>query len=126
MGSVSDVNQGVTQVALGLPQGVTGRIFPRQPGEQRLQGAGPAQPLQIAHQGKGAIPIAAPTEGGVWIELEFHQHLAPITPESHEVGIALGVMAHRTQTGLEQVGISEHRGQDGEMGQGLHDRVERR
>jgi len=126
MGSVSDVNQGVAQVASGLSQGLTGCIFPREPGEQRLQGAGPAQPLQITHQGKGAIAIPAPTEGGVWIELEFHEHLAPITPESLEVGITLGVMAHRTQTGLEQVGISEHRGQDGEMGQGLHDRVERR
>ena len=126
MGSVSDVNQGVAEVASGLSQGLTGRIFPREPGEQGFQGPDPAQPLQIAHQGKGAIPIPAPAQGRVGIELELQQHGPPITPESLEVGITLGVMAHRTQAGLEQIGISEHRGQDGEMGQGLHDRVERR
>lgn len=126
MGSVSDVNQGVAQVASGLSQGLTGRIFPREPGEQGFQGPGPAQPLQIAHQGKGAIPIPAPAQGRVGIELELHQHGPPITTEILEVGIPLGGEAHRTQAGLEQIGISEHRGQDGEMGQGLHDRVERR
>ena len=126
MGSVSDVDQGVAQVASGLLQGVTGRIFPRQPGEQGFQGAGPAQPLQIAHQGKGAIPIPAPTQGRVGIELKFHQHGPPITTEILEMGIPLGAVAHRTQTGLEQIGISEHRWQDGEMGHGLHDRFERR
>jgi hypothetical protein len=30
-------------------------------------------------------------------------------------------VAHRTQTGLQQIGIAEHRWQDGEMGHGHHD-----
>jgi len=121
MGSVSDADQGVAQVPSGLVQGVSGRILPREPGQEGLQGAGTAQPLQIANQGKGSILVSAPAKGDASLELQLHQHGPPLTTEFLQVSIALGVVAHRTQTGLQQIGIAEHRWQDGEMGHGHHD-----
>jgi len=126
MGSVSDADQGVAQVPLGLSQGVTGRVLPREPGEQGLQGAATAQSLEIANQGKGAILVPAPAESHGSIELELQQHRPALTAEFLQVSMALGAEAHRTQTGLEQIRIAEHRWQDGEMGHGHHDRFRRR
>ena len=123
MGSISDADQGVAQVTAGLPQGVAGRVLPGDPGEQGLQGARAAEALQIANQGQGAIATPAPAQGGSSIELKHHRHRSLLTTETLQLGIALGAEPHRTQAGLEQIGIPKHRWQDGEMGHRHHDRV---
>lgn len=124
MGSISDAYQGVAQVTSGLPQGVAGRVLPCDPGEQGLQGARTAEALQITDQGQGAIVGPAPAEGDISIELKHHRHCSLLAAKPLQLGIALGAVPHRTQTGLQQIGIPKHRWQDGEMGHGHHDRVE--
>jgi len=70
MGSVSDADQGVAELEFGLPKSIAGRIVPRDSSEQGLQGAHPAEALQITDQGEGAIFGPAPAQGDIRIELE--------------------------------------------------------
>ena len=121
MGSISDADQGVAQVTSGLPQGIAGRILPCDPAEQGLQGARTAEALQITDQGQGAIAAPAPAQGDFSIELKHHHHRLLLTAETLQQSIALGAEPHRTQAGLQQIGIPKHRWQDGEMGHRLHD-----
>ena len=121
MGSISDADQGVAQVTSGLPQSIAGRVLPCDPAEQGLQGARTAEALQITDQGQGAIAAAAPAQGDFSIELKHHHHRSLLTAETLQLSIALGAEPHRTQAGLQQIGISKHRWQDGEMGHRHHD-----
>ncbi len=124
MGSISDADQGVAQVRSGLPQGVAGRVLPCDPAEQRLKGARTAEALQITNQGQGAIVGPAPAQGAIRTELKHDLHRSLLTAETLQLSIALGAEPHRTEAGLQQIGIPKHCWQDGEMGHGHHDRVE--
>jgi hypothetical protein len=123
MGSVSDADLGVAQVALGLAQGVASGILPCDPGKQGLQGAGPAEALQITDQGQGTIAGSAPSQRDVRIEMEHQQHGPTLAAETLQLSISARVEAHRTQAGLQKIGIQENRWQDGEMGHGHHDHL---
>lgn len=123
MGSRSDADHGIAQMALGLPQRLSGRVFAGETSEQARKGTGAAQALQIAHQGQGAIPNPAPPQAHRALQLDLHEHGALLVAESPQQGIALGNQPHRSEAGFQEIGIPEHRGQDGEMGHGHHDRV---
>jgi len=122
MGSISDADQGVAQVTSGLPQGIAGCVLPCDPAEQGLQGARTAEALQITDQGQGAIAAPAPAQGDFSMELKHHHDRSLLTAETLQLSIALGAEPHRTQAGLQQIGIPKHRWQDGEMGHRHHDR----
>jgi len=122
MGLISDADQGVAQVSSGLPQGVAGRVLPRDPGEQGLQRTRTAEALQITDQGQGTIVGPAPAQGDIRIELKHHHHSSLLTAETLQLNIALGAEPHRTEASLQQIGIPKNCWQDGEMGHGHHDR----
>ena len=60
--------------------------------------------------------------GDIRIELKHHHHSSLLTAETLQLNIALGVEPHRTEAGLQQIGIPKICWQDGEMGHGHHDR----
>ena len=102
----------------GGTQGLLGRVVAGEVPEQRLEGTVPAEPLKIADEGKAAISQTGPAEADSLWQPHLHDHGLLVTREARQVTSPDRTMTQSLQAAGQQVGVVQHRWQDGEMGHG--------
>ena len=104
---------------------LTGRVGVGDAAQQPLDGPRAAQALQVTHQGQGAIPLATPTQGLTRFKLDPKLHRLGLL-EPAQLPTPDGLKPETLETGGQEVGIAQHRWQDGEVGHGANARFSRR
>ena len=121
-GSDRNVNRGLVKGLRpgfsGTPEGVQGGVAAGDAADQLLGRCGAPEPLQVAHQGQGAISLPAPADPETTGQLGLKHHGFPLigeapqdsTPHHRQVEF----LKRRHQQGF----VPQNRWQDGEMGHG--------
>lgn len=90
-----------------------------------MEVAGAAQPLQIPHQGQGAVRMTLPAETLIRRQLHTQGDGDRLACEADEFTAQNRNMAKIPERGGALVEIAQDRGQDGEMGHGADARFAR-
>ena len=109
---------GPLQLPARIAESLLGGVVAGEATQQGLKRTGAAQTLEIAHQGQGAIRLARPADAVALWELHLEHHLLAVVGKPAENPADLGLMAEGLQARRQQVGVTQHRWQDGKVGHG--------
>jgi len=105
-------------VGRGLPQGQARRVGPGDRPQQAGQFTTAAEARQIAHQGQTPLRVPPPAQAQAVPEADVHGHRLLLSRKPNQRAVPLRSKLEGFQSGDQQIGVAQHRGQGREMGHG--------